>query len=65
MESFKGGTYKEFREESIYFNQNEINTFGIAIGGSLGSTKDEMKDVVNYTACRLDGIQTSTFIGNR
>ena len=59
----QGGTYKEFREESIDFNQNEINTFGIAIGGSLGSTKDEMRDVVNYTSSRLDGTRPVHLLG--
>ena len=35
----QGGIYNDLREESIDFNQNKINTFGIAIGGSLGSIK--------------------------
>ena len=42
------------REESIEFNQNELNTFGIAIGGSLGSNKEEMEEVVNFTATKLN-----------
>ena len=49
----QGGIYKDMREESIYFNQNKINTFGIAIGGSLGSTKEEMREIVNFTASKL------------
>ena len=49
----QGGIHKDLREESIYFNQNTINTFGIAIGGSLGSVKEEMKDVVSFTASKL------------
>ncbi len=50
----QGGIHKDLREESINFNQNEINTFGIAIGGSLGSSKEEMKEVVNFTAKKLN-----------
>ncbi len=50
----QGGIYKEMREESIDFNQNKIDTFGIAIGGSLGSNKDQMNEVVNYTASKLN-----------
>ena len=50
----QGGIYREMREESIEFNQNKINTFGIAIGGSLGSNKEEMKKIVNFTASKLN-----------
>ncbi len=50
----QGGIYKDLREESIEFNQTKINSFGIAIGGSLGSNKDEMKEVVNFTASKLN-----------
>ena len=50
----QGGIYEDLREESIDFNQNKIDTFGIAIGGSLGSSKDEMKRVVNFTASKLN-----------
>ena len=50
----QGGIYEDLRDESIDFNQNKIKTFGIAIGGSLGSSKEEMKDVVSYTASKLN-----------
>ena len=50
----QGGIYRDFREESIDFNLNKINTFGIAIGGSLGSNKEEMQEVVNFTSSKLD-----------
>ena len=50
----QGGIYKDLREESIYFNQKKIDTFGIAIGGSLGSNKNEMQEVVSFTASRLE-----------
>ncbi|MDC1184658.1 tRNA guanosine(34) transglycosylase Tgt [Alphaproteobacteria bacterium] len=49
----QGGTYEDLREESIDFNVNKIDTFGIAIGGSLGSSKEEMYRVVNFTAPKL------------
>ena len=46
----QGGIYEDLREESIDFNLNQIDTFGIAIGGSLVSSKEEMYKVVNFTA---------------
>ena len=49
----QGGTYDDLRDESIDFNLNKIDTFGIAIGGSLGSSKEEMYRVVNFTAPKL------------
>ena len=49
----QGGIYDDLREESIDFNINKIETFGIAIGGSLGSSKEEMYRVVNFTAPKL------------
>ena len=49
----QGGIYEDLREESIDFNLNKIDTFGIAIGGSLGSSKEEMYEVVNFTAPKL------------
>ena len=51
------------REESIEFNQKKINTFGIAIGGSLGSNKEEMKQVVNFTASKLDNTKPIHLLG--
>ena len=59
----QGGIYKEMREESIDFNQNHINTFGIAIGGSLGSNKEEMKEVVNFTTSKLNTIRPVHLLG--
>ena len=49
----QGGIYEDLRDESIDFNLNEIKVFGIAIGGSLGSNKEEMYNVVNYTSKKL------------
>ena len=59
----QGGVYKDLREESIDFNQNEINTFGIAIGGSLGSSKEEMLDIVNFTASKLHSCRPVHLLG--
>ena len=49
----QGGVYEDLRDESIDFNINNDNFFGIAIGGSLGSSKEEMYNVVKYTASKL------------
>ena len=46
----QGGIYKDFREESVDFNINKLDVFGIAIGGSLGSSKTEMYNIVDFTA---------------
>ncbi|MBS56672.1 MAG: tRNA guanosine(34) transglycosylase Tgt [Rickettsiales bacterium] len=49
----QGGVYEDLREESINYNLNKIEVFGIAIGGSLGSNKAEMHNVVNFTSNKL------------
>lgn len=59
----QGGVYEDLREESIDFNLNKIDTFGIAIGGSLGSSKDEMYKVVNFTAPKLGNKQPIHLLG--
>ncbi len=59
----QGGIYKDLREDSINFNLNKINTFGIAIGGSLGSNKEEMREVVNFTASQLNEKQPVHLLG--
>ena len=59
----QGGIHKDLREESIDFNQNDVNTFGIAIGGSLGSNKEEMTEVVNFTASKLNNIRPVHLLG--
>ena len=50
----QGGVYDDLREESIDFNLKNNNFFGVAIGGSLGSNKQQMYDVVKNTARKLD-----------
>ena len=59
----QGGIHKDLREESIYFNQNKIDTFGIAIGGSLGSNKKEMHEIVSFTASRLENSKPVHLLG--
>ena len=59
----QGGIYRDLREESIEFNTKKINTFGIAIGGSLGSNKYEMKDIVNFTSSKLDNSRPVHLLG--
>ncbi|PPR45622.1 MAG: Queuine tRNA-ribosyltransferase [Alphaproteobacteria bacterium MarineAlpha5_Bin8] len=49
----QGGIYKDLRDESVDYNLKN-NFFGLAIGGTLGSSKEEMYDVVNYTSNRLN-----------
>lgn len=49
----QGGIYQDLRRESVDF-VNSNNFFGIAIGGSLGSTKEQMYEIVNYTTKMLD-----------
>ena len=49
----QGGIHEDLRDESIDFNLNSKNFFGLAIGGSLGSSKEEMYKVVKYTSSKL------------
>ena len=49
----QGGIFEDLRDESISFNLNVSDFFGLAIGGSLGSSKEEMHKVVEYTASKL------------
>lgn len=44
----QGGVYPDLRKESCDF-VNEHDFFGIAVGGSLGATKEQMHDVVAMT----------------
>tara|TARA_B100000700_G_C14819290_1_gene749042 strand:- start:251 stop:937 length:687 start_codon:yes stop_codon:yes gene_type:complete len=48
----QGGIHKDLRDESINFNLSN-NFFGIAIGGSLGASKNEMYEIVKFTAVKL------------
>ena len=59
----QGGIYEDLRDESIEFNLNSNNFFGLAIGGSLGSSKDEMYKVVKYTASKLKSFHPIHLLG--
>ena len=49
----QGGIFEDLREESINYNLKN-NFFGLAIGGTLGSSKKEMYRVVNFTSEKLN-----------
>jgi queuine tRNA-ribosyltransferase len=49
----QGGVFEDLRRESSDF-ANEGNFFGFAIGGSLGKTTDQMRDIVSMTTNMLD-----------
>ncbi len=44
----QGGVYPQLRQESCEFI-NDHDFFGIAVGGCLGASKDQMHDVVSFT----------------
>jgi queuine tRNA-ribosyltransferase len=48
----QGGIYKDLRDIAIDFVNNS-DAFGIAIGGCLGKTKEEMYDIVEYCNAKL------------
>ena len=58
----QGGIYKDLRKKSIEFNLRN-NFFGLAIGGSLGSSKDEMNDIVQYIAPKLETKHPTHLLG--
>ena len=49
----QGGIFNDLRDECIDFNLHSKFFFGLAIGGSLGCTKEEMHQIVEYTAAKL------------
>ena len=59
----QGGIYEDLRDESIDFNLKNSNFFGLAIGGSLGSNKDQMYEIVNFTANKLKNIKPIHLLG--
>ena len=59
----QGGIYDDLRDESIEYNINKKNFFGLAIGGSLGSSKEEMFRVVKYTASKLQSAHPIHLLG--
>lgn len=49
----QGGIYPEYRDISAEFNNNQ-DFFGLAIGGSLGSDKQTMYNIIQYTMDKID-----------
>ncbi len=49
----QGGVYEDLRREGTDF-VNGQDFFGHAVGGSLGASKDQMYEIVNYTMSLLD-----------
>jgi tRNA-guanine transglycosylase len=49
----QGGLYKELRMRSTEF-VNNLNVFGIAIGGALGKTKQDMYQILNIVSKKID-----------
>lgn len=52
----QGGVYEDLRQRSARF-LNDQPLFGIAVGGCLGQTKDQMYEVVTATMATLDTTQ--------
>ena len=48
----QGGVYEDLRKESVDFT-NDQGFFGVAVGGSLGASKDQMYEVVQMVLPRL------------
>jgi queuine tRNA-ribosyltransferase len=48
----QGGVYEDLRKESCDFVNNEL-FFGQAVGGSLGASTQQMRDVINITMQNL------------
>jgi queuine tRNA-ribosyltransferase len=58
----QGGVHEGLRDESVDFlNRNRF--FGHAIGGSLGSDKEQMHYIVSYTAKKLDPARPIHLLG--
>lgn len=58
----QGGVYKDLRDLCLRYI-NESNFFGVAIGGSLGQTKDEMYDIVRYCSNNLKNSKFTHLLG--
>ena len=59
----QGGIYYDLRDESIEFNLKNPNFFGLAIGGSLGSSKEQMYEIVEYTSTKLENNKPVHLLG--
>ena len=59
----QGGIYYDLRDESIEFNLKNSNFFGLAIGGSLGSSKEQMYEIVKYISSKLENKKPVHLLG--
>ena len=59
----QGGIFEDLRTESIDFNMKYKDFFGLAIGGSLGSSKEEMYEVVKFTSSKLNSLRPIHLLG--
>ena len=59
----QGGIYHDLRDESIEFNLKNSNFFGLAIGGSLGSSKEQMYEIVKYISTKLENKKPVHLLG--
>lgn len=58
----QGGVYQDLRRQAVDF-VNSQPFFGHAIGGSLGASKEQMYDVVGFTAPSLDSSRPIHLLG--
>lgn len=58
----QGGIYKDLREESVNF-VNNLNVFGIAIGGALGKNKKEMYKTISWVQGLADPLKPRHLLG--
>jgi len=49
----QGGVYQDLREKATEF-VNQLDVFGIAIGGALGKTKKELYQIINWVNKKID-----------
>lgn len=58
----QGGAYRKLREKSATF-MDDLGTPGIAIGGSLGKSKQDMYDILDWTIPKLDPAKPKHLLG--
>lgn len=58
----QGGAYKNLRHKSADF-MNELDTPGVAIGGSLGKSKADMYSILDWTVSRIDDSKPIHLLG--
>jgi queuine tRNA-ribosyltransferase len=58
----QGGTYKDLRHKSVDF-VNNLDVFGIAIGGALGKNKKEMYKTISWVQEKADPLRPRHLLG--